>query len=165
MSTALRGLLRERAREALRAFVAKHGPPSALGFVFTLYNVTPQLDLCAHVGELAEDEDERWNSGDYRFPAGLTGAHRELGEEFFAELTRLHDAARDEGPRGPIYRGLVELCSEVILDLLDAERLSPGIDLNVSEVGDPIDLVISRHALLTERRIPDSGRPYVPYSE
>ncbi len=146
----LRVLLATEARRVLRAFLATHPdtPLTALGFVFTLYNASPQLDLCAHTTALAEDDEERWNSGDYDFPAGLTGASGELGPAVLAEVARLHALAATEPPRGPAYQGLVALCGAVLLDLR-ADGLVPScIDLNVAEVGDDVDIVASRHAAL-----------------
>lgn len=142
-------LLRDEARRVLQSFLGSHDePPTALGFVFALYNVTPAFDLCAHLGPLAEDEDERWNSGDYDFPAGLSGAHHELGPTFFARFSELHAQAQTEPHHGPIYRGIVELCMQVLRDLRLEGLVPSNIDLNVSEVGDPSDVVAKRHSAI-----------------
>jgi hypothetical protein len=160
---ALRALLRAAARPVLSGFRARHPePPTALGFVFALHNVSPQLDLCAHLGPLPEDEEERWNSGDYDFPAGLSGARGELGAAWSAAMAALHAAAAGEGPRGPVYQQIVSLLGQVLLDLR-AEGLVPeGVDLNLAEVGDPEDLVARRHAQLRAGRLPDGGAAWAP---
>lgn len=150
---ALKALVREQASRVLRTFLRAHGEaPTALGFVFELYNVTPQLDLCAHLGALPDDLEARWNSGDYDFPAGLTGARRELGPVVIQQLTELHRLAREEPERGAIYVGLVALCSDVLLDVCEEAQLGPDLDLNVSEVGDGVEVVAARHVALSARR-------------
>ena len=124
--------------------------------------MTPQLNLCAHVDELVDDPEERWNSGDYDFPAGLSEEPHELGAAWWTALEALHAAAADEPEHGPVYQGLVALCSSVLLDLRREGLVPDGIDLNVAEVGDDVDLVATRHAMLTEGRIPDGGTPWSP---
>jgi hypothetical protein len=151
-------LLRPEALRVWTAFRAAHpgAAPTAAGFVFTLDNVTPQLDLCAHLGPLADDEDERWNSGDYDFPAGLTGARRELGPAVWDAVVALHAAAR-AGDRDAVYRAIVAACGEVLLDLQDEGVLPAGIDLNVSEVGDPSSVVAARGERLRAGRLLERG--------
>lgn len=157
----LRPLLREEARRVLLTFLDDHEEaPTAIGFILTLYNVTPQLDLCAHLGPLSDDEEERWNSGDYDFPAGLTGERYELGATFYTRLAELHTLARNEDHHGPIYRGLIELCALVLFDLRDEGLIPRGIDLNLSEVGDSWERVAERHATMERDCVPDGGEPY-----
>jgi hypothetical protein len=133
----------------LQRFLDEHDEaPTALGFVFELYNVTPAFALCAHLGPLADDEDERWNSGDYDFPAGLSGVRHELGPAFHGRFAALHAQAQGEPHHGPIYQGLIELCMQVLRDLRGEGLVSADVDLNVSEVGDPSDVVAKRHAAI-----------------
>jgi hypothetical protein len=151
-TAALVTLLLPEARRVLAAFLAAHrdDAPTAVGFVFALDNVTPQLDLCTHLGPLADDEDERWNSGDYEFPAGLTGARRELGPAVWDAVVALHASAR-AGDRDAVYRAIVAACGEVLLDLQTEGVLPAGIDLNVAEVGDPSPVVAARGEQLRDR--------------
>lgn len=152
---ALRVLLRDESRRVLEQFLVTHDKDElrGVGYVFELWNVTPQLDLCAHVSELADDPEERFNSGDYDFPAGLTGPGkaRELGPKWCSALDELHSLAEEEAEarrEGSVYRGLIALTGTVLLDLL-AEGLVPDeVDLNVSEVGDNSEKVAARHEML-----------------
>ena len=145
----LRSLLRDEARRVLQRFLDAHEEaPTALGFVFELYNATPAFELCAHLGPLADDEEERWNSGDYDFPAGLSGVRHELGPSFYARFSELHAQAQEEPHHGPVYQGLLELCVQVLRDLRAEGIVPSAIDLNVSEVGDPADVVAKRHAAI-----------------
>src|SRR5689334_2790496 len=92
--------------KAIRAFLSHHADDQlcAIGYVFELWNNSPQFDLCANTDRYFRNsmaqyernspqtvhEEIRWNSGDYEFPAGLL--HREeLGPEWLAESARLHD--------------------------------------------------------------------------
>jgi hypothetical protein len=157
----LRRLLRDESRRVLRAFLATHPRPTALGYVFSLSNVTPQLDLCAHLGPLPADE-ERWNSGDFDFPSGLSGARRELGDLWWRELVALHARVETEGTGGSTWHGVVALCGQVLLDLQHEGLVPRDVDLNVSEVGDPLSLVAARHAQLSRGVVPDAGVPWSP---
>lgn len=161
--SSLRTLLRDEARRVLTRFFAEHDAKelTGVGFVFTLWNVTPQLDLCAHTSELAEDEEERFNSGDYDFPSGVTDERRELGPKVWEAIGDLHAQAGKEAAKGKaksaVYRGLVELTSSVLLDLRDEKLIPDGVDFNVSEVGDDSELVAARHAMLSAWKVPDEG--------
>jgi hypothetical protein len=152
----LADLLCAASRPVLAAFHAAHPgeAPTAVGYVFALHNVHPQLDLCAHLGPLPDDDDERWNSGDFDFPAGLTGARGELGPAVAAAVAQLHAAARGQPPRGPAYQQITEACCAALLQLRAEGLIPASADLNVAEVGDPSEAVAARGAHLAAGHLP-----------
>lgn len=163
---ALRVLLRDESRRVLQAFQKKHGKDdlTGVGYVFALWNVTPQLDLCANTSEPSDDEEERFNSGDYEFPAGLTGKARELGAAWWKALSALHALAAKEGDndkkKSAVYRGLVTLVGTVLLDLRAEGFFPDEVDFNVSEAGDDSEIVAKRHKMLKAWKVPDAGKKW-----
>jgi len=149
-------VLVDASKAVLLRFYEKHPKESviAIGYVFELWNASPQFDLCANVGSRHDErEDVRWNSGDYQFPAGLLGAVDELGAEWVQISERLHQAAKDQDGDGEVYRGLTDISCRALVDLarsrlfVDPTRL----DFNVSEVGDFTDVVITRNRSIHEQ--------------
>jgi hypothetical protein len=154
--TAFVDLLLLSSRRVLRAGGADRPDraPTAVGYVFELRNHTPQLDLCAHFGPVAEDEDERWNSGDFDCPAGLTDAHRELGPEVWTAVTELHAAAAHEPVGGPTQQAITWACCTALLQLRAEGLIPAGADLVVSEVSEPTAVVAARGAALAAGEVP-----------
>ena len=81
-------ILVEFADAALTTFLDAYPIDSicAVGFVFELWNETGQFDICANTStflentiststeqwpDLTDNDEIRWNSGDFEFPAGL----------------------------------------------------------------------------------------------
>jgi hypothetical protein len=126
----------------------------AVGYVFELWNASPQFDLCADVGTQDDQREEvRWNSGDYEFPAGLLGVADELGSEWTEISARLHQSAEDQTGDGEIYRGLIDISCRALVDLARSGVLGDPtrLDFNVSEVGDDLAVVIVRNRLIHEQ--------------
>lgn len=155
-----RQVLVEASKEVFRRFKEKHASKQliAIGYVFELWNASPQFDLCANVGAQHDQREEiRWNSGDYMFPAGLLGVVDELGEEWQQIMDRLHQSAEDQQANGEIYRGLITICCDSMAELANSGEFSNPLllDFNVSEVNDNLDKVIARnhsiHEQLTQR--------------
>ncbi len=153
----LEKLLIDSSEDAIRRFVAslKQRKLLAIGYVFELGNSSPHFDLCANVSggrEFVDDfeDDDRWNSGDYEYPAGLLDSESELGDEWNAANEKLHAIARDEHSFLDIYNGIVRISCDSLIDLAIRGVLpSPlSLDYNVSEVGDDLSLVASRHTLI-----------------
>jgi len=147
-------------KAVLLRFYERHPKDSviAIGYVFELRNVSPRFDLCANVGECHDEREEvRWNSGDYTFPAGLLGSVHELGSAWTQINDHLHEAAQEEEEDGEIYRGLVAISCRSLVGLARLGLLgnSARLDFNVSEVYDPLAVVIARnraiHAQLTAK--------------
>lgn len=140
-------------RRVIQKFLAQNSgePLLAIGFVFELWNNTPQFDLCAHTGdEPSEDPEVRWNSGEYSFPAGLLGVRDELGPEWTAINTHLHQLAKNEDTSGEIYQGLITISCQTMA-LLKQEGLfgdATALDFNIAEVGDPVEKVQERNRLI-----------------
>jgi hypothetical protein len=149
-------VLVDASKAVLLRFFEKHPKESviAIGYVFELWNASPQFDLCANVGSRHDDREEvRWNSGDYQFPAGLLGGTiNELGAEWVQISDRLHLAAEDEIGEGEVYRGLIDISCRALVELArtglfgDPTRL----DFNVSEVGDSTEMVRIRNRSIHE---------------
>src|SRR6185369_8709791 len=126
----------------------------AVGYVFELWNASPQFGLCANVGTQHDQRrDIRWNSGDYTFPAGLLGEVNELGSEWTEISARLHQSAEDQDGDGEIYRGLIDISCRAIVDLARSGAFSDPtrLDFNVSEVSDDLEAVIARNRLIHEQ--------------
>lgn len=155
--TSLEKLLIDSSEVAIRRFVAslKQRSLLAIGYVFELGNHSPQFDLCANVSGSRDfvhelDDDDRWNSGDYEYPAGLLDSRTELGNEWNAASAKLHAIASDEQSFPAIYDGIVTISCNSLIGLATRGVLpSPlELDYNVSEVGDDLSLVASRHELI-----------------
>lgn len=134
----------------LLRFYEKHAAESltAVGYVFELWNLSPQFDLCANIGPRQDERDEvRWNSGDYEFPAGLLNTVDELGPEWTQINERLHKAAEGQDRDGDVYRGLIEISCGALVDLSKSGLIcNPSrLDFNVSEVDDSLDVVVARN--------------------
>jgi len=153
--TRLEELLIDSSETAIRRFVASIEKRKllAIGYVFELGNNSPQFDLCANVSGSRDfvhdfDDEDRWNSGDYEYPAGLLDSRCELGSEWNAANKELHAIANDDDSFGAIYDGIVGISCNSLIDLA-IRRVLPrplNLDYNVSEVGDDLSLVASRHA-------------------
>lgn len=90
----------------------------AIGYVFELWNLSPQFDLCGNIGtDHSERQELRWNSGDYKFPAGLLNTVNEVGAEWAQTIERLHKAAGGQDRCGEVYRGLIEISCGALVDL------------------------------------------------
>jgi hypothetical protein len=142
-------------KAVLRRFFEKHPKESviAIGYVFELWNASPQFDLCANVGSRHDDREEiRWNSGNYQFPAGLLGTIDELGAEWVQISYRLHQAAEDQEGHGEVYRGLIDISCRALIDLARSGLFGDParLDFNVSEVGDSTDVVSTRSRSIHE---------------
>ena len=152
----LEKLLIESSEVAIRRFLAslKQRRLLAIGYVFEFGNNSPQFDLCANVSGsrdfVHEFDDGRWNSGDYEYPAGLLDSRTELGNEWIAANEKLHAIASDDQNFPTIYDGTVRISCNSIIDLATRGVLpSPlELDYNVSEVGDDLALVASRHEFI-----------------
>lgn len=127
----------------------------AIGYVFELGNNSPQFDLCANVSGRRDfvhefDDDDRWNSGDYEYPAGLLDSKCELGSEWNAATKELHAIANDDDSFSAIYDGIVGISCNSLIDLAVRGVLPCPLtlDYNVSEVGDDLSLVASRHTMI-----------------
>lgn len=153
----LEKLLIDSSEIAIRRFVAslKQRRLLAIGYVFELGNKSPQFDLCANVSGNRDfvhefDDDDRWNSGDYEYPAGLLDSRTELGNEWNSANEKLHAIAGDDHSFAAIYEGVVRISCNSLIDLATRGVLpSPlELDYNVSEVGDDLPLVASRHELI-----------------
>ncbi len=127
----------------------------AIGYVFELGNSSPQFDLCANVSGSRDfvhefDDDDWWNSGDYKVPAGLLDSGTELGNEWRAANLKLHTIAGNGHSFSKIYDGIVSISCKSLIDLATRDVLpNPmSLDYNVSEVGDELPLVASRHAMI-----------------
>jgi len=146
-------VLLDSSRRVLKTFLSQHPDEKllAIGFVFELWNNTKQFDLCAHTGdEPSEDPEVRWNSGDYDYPAGLMGLRDELGPEWTAINTRLHQLAAKEDETGEIYQGLITISCQTMA-LLKQEGLfgdATELDFNIAEVGDSIEKVQERNRMI-----------------
>ncbi|MEQ1905858.1 MAG: hypothetical protein ABL888_16840 [Pirellulaceae bacterium] len=155
--TRLEELLITSSETAIRRFVAslKNRRLLAIGYVFELGNNSPQFDLCANVSGDRDfihdfDYEDRWNSGDYEYPAGLIDTKSELGTEWDSENRQLHTLANDPDRYAAIYAGIVEIACRSLIELATRDVLPYplAIDYNVSEVGDDLSLVASRHKLI-----------------
>ncbi len=164
----LENLLIDSSEYAIRRFVAslKQRRLLAIGYVFELGNSSTQFDLCANVSGSREfvrdfEDDDRWNSWDYEYPAGLLDSQSELGNEWNAAIEKLHAIASDDHSLRDIYNGLVRISCNSLIDLAIRGVLpSPlSLEYNVSEVGDDLSLVASRHTLILNAI--KSGRPGV----
>lgn len=153
----LEKLLIESSEVAIRRFVAslKQRRLLAIGYVFELGNNSPQFDLCANVPGNRDfvhefEDDDRWNSGDYEYPAGLLDSRTELGNEWNSANAKLHAIASDDHSFNAIYEGIVRISCNSLIDLATRGVLpSPlELDYNVSEVGDDLPLVASRHEMI-----------------
>lgn len=153
----LEKLLIDSSEAAIRRFLAslKHRRLLAIGYVFELGNISPQFDLCANVSGSRDfvhkfDDDDRWNSGDYEYPAGLLDPRTELGNEWNTANVKLHSIASDDHSFSEIYDGIVRISCNSLIDLATRDVLPTplSLDYNVSEVGDELPLVASRHALI-----------------
>lgn len=145
-------------KEVFRRFKEKHASKRliAVGYVFELWNASPQFDLCANVGAQHDQREEiRWNSGDYIFPAGLLGAVDELGSDWQQIMDQLHQSAQDQETDGEIYRGLIDICCKSMAELAKSgEFTNPALlDFNVSEVNDDLNEVIARNHSIHEQLI------------
>ena len=157
--TNLEKLLIDSSEAAIRRFVAslKEHRLLAIGYVFELGNNSPQFDLCANITGSRDsvedlDDDDRWNSGDYEYPAGLLDSSNELGNEWNTAVEKLHEIANDAHSFPEIYNGIVRISCNSLIDLATRGVLpSPlALDYNVSEVGDDLQLVASRHASILD---------------
>ena len=152
-SDGYRRLLVESTRVVLSRFFQTHSPRDliAIGYVFELWNASPQFDLCAHTGSHHDERLEiRWNSGDYNFPAGLLGTIDELGPEWGGIVERLHQEAEDQDQSGEVYRALTEVACGALIEVAREGILgdTTKLDFNVSEVNDPLELVMERDRLI-----------------
>ena len=147
-------VLVEASKPVIERFFERHDPGElvAVGYVFELWNAGPQFDLVGHVGATIKEEN-RWNSGEYAFPAGLLNGVDELGSEWTAIMERLHteaEAQEEDGEEGAVYKGLIDVSCAAMVRLArsglfgSAERL----DFNVSEVNDPLEIVRERNDLI-----------------
>jgi hypothetical protein len=162
-----KALLKEVARRAVRRFLGKHPGDglAAIGFVFEFWNVSSQFDLCAELRSTRAnqeplDGDDRWNSGNYEYPAGLTATAAELGSDWEAVSDELHELAGDEPDSREaksVYEGLIAICCDVLTDLaLEGLFGDPAVvDFNVSEVNDAVSKVKARDQEI-RRRIAES---------
>ena len=124
--TRLEELLIDSSETAIRRFVASIEKRKllAIGYVFELGNNSPQFDLCANVSGSRDfvhdfDDEDRWNSGDYEYPAGLLDSRCELGSEWNAANKELHAIANDDDSFGAIYDGIVGISSRIIHQVLE----------------------------------------------
>jgi hypothetical protein len=150
-----KGLLLEGTRSAITDFMKKtpRSELCAIGYVFELGNESPQFDLCADTWSNRkrspdwELPDARWNSGNYEFPAGLS-SYSELGSEWNDVAGLLHNTAEKERYFDAVYKGLVRIGCEVLVELARGGFLGDWqlLDFNVSEVGDSIEVVSARNA-------------------
>ena len=148
-------LLLEGSRNAFLAFMRKHKKDhlSAVGFVFELGNVSPSFEPCADLGKSraeveSQEDDDRWNSGNFTHPAGVLQTVNELGTAWNSENDRLHEMADDEQATKPIYEGLARISCEVLAKLATEGVFGDwdSVDFNVSEVNDDTSLVKKRDA-------------------
>ncbi|MGE0757213.1 MAG: hypothetical protein AB7O38_09340 [Pirellulaceae bacterium] len=153
----LEQLLIASSETAIRRFITslKSRKLLAIGYVFELGNNSPQFDLCANVSGDRDflhefDDEDRWNSGDYEYPAGLLDSKNELGAEWDLENRQLHALANDPDRYAAIYAGIVDVACNSLIELAFRDVIpSPlAVDYNVSEVGDDLSVVASRHALI-----------------
>jgi hypothetical protein len=146
-------VLLDSSRRVIKTFLSQHTDDKllAIGFVFELWNNTPQFDLCAHTGdEPSEDPEVRWNSGDYSFPARLLGLRDELGPEWTAINTHLHQLAKNEDESGEIYQGLIDISIQTMIALKQEGFFGKAthLDFNISEVGDALETVRERNQMI-----------------
>ncbi len=143
-------------KAVLLRFYEKHPNEKliAIGYVFELWNLSPQFDLCGNIGAChSEPHEVRWNSGDYRFPAGLLNIVDELGTEWTQITQRLHQAAEGQDRSGEVYRGLIEISCGALVDLSRSGLFedSARLDFNVSEVDDSWEVVVARNRTIHEQ--------------
>ncbi len=153
----LERLLSDASELAIRKFLASlnHRKLLAIGYVFELGNNSPQFDLCANVSGDSDflhelTNEDRWNSGDYEYPAGLLDPANELGDEWNSENERLHSLANEDDNFTAIYTGIISIACNSLMELA-RRHIFPNplaLDYNISEVGDDLSLVATRHALI-----------------
>jgi len=100
----------------------------SVGFTFELGNAHPAFDLCANTRRDFEEamarygrdwpetteEEIRWNSGDFKWCAGLPGPGPSVGPDWEAEYNRIHYFLDDHPDRDRLYvdfeRNLINIC-------------------------------------------------------
>ncbi|HBJ84161.1 MAG TPA: hypothetical protein DDZ88_09895 [Verrucomicrobiales bacterium] len=151
-----RRVLVDASKTVLRRFYERRAKEEviAIGYVFELWNASPQFDLCANVGARHDEREEvRWNSGDYKFPAGLLSSVDELGTNWTQISERLHQAAADQDGDGEVYQGLIGIACRALVDLARSGLFGDPtrLDFNVSEVSDSTDVVVARNRSIHEQ--------------
>lgn len=155
-------LLTDGSDAALRRFFAERPGVdiAAIGYTFELWNSSPAFNLCANTRTYFHEVKERyrkewpstpedqirWSSGDFQFCSGLLNTADELGSEWKAEYSRLHDLANQDPDSREVYDGLVRISCNALAKL--AKRGLFGnwkeIDFNVAEYGDDVEVVKQR---------------------
>src|SRR5260370_1514023 len=165
-------LLIEGSEHAIRAFLAQlpNGELAAIGYTFELWNESPQFNLCANARRYFQEsmlgyrrewpetseQQIRWSSGDFEFPAGLLKVRNELGTEWCAENVRLHklsdadEMGRESAYSQEVYDGLVRISCEALAVLAKKNVFGDfsKIDFNVAEYGDKIDVIKERDRMI-----------------
>lgn len=141
LSTRWRDLLLKSTRRALEEFWKRIplSDLSALGYFTEFGQPSANFYLCAetirHDAEnretyktlsKSEMEDIRWNSGDFKFPAGLISSHDELGPDWNLEMERLNQRVH-----------------EIVKATLEADALRKNTD-------EPTEVVIPEMDVLTD---------------
>ena len=126
----------------------------AVGYVFELSNAYSQFDICANITgscdwlhKLPATDDDRWNSGDFEYPAGLLKPGLELGEEWAVFFATIHQTAELTGTYDSAKNTLVEIrCKSIALVASTGIIVSLlRVDYNVASVDDPCSIVAVRH--------------------
>jgi hypothetical protein len=166
-------LLLDGSEAAIRKFLAVRakGDLCAIGYVFELWNASPQFDLCANTTQFFQEsmarhlkkwpddsvddsaKEYRWNSGCYQYSAGLLGERAELGAAWDAESDRLHELADADPESREVYDGLIRISCDVLVELASRRVFGDwsALDFNVSEVGDAIETVQQRDREIKQR--------------
>jgi hypothetical protein len=165
---AAKSILLSSSAEAIRSFAADlpAGEICAIGYIFELGNAHEQFDLCANTrsfyiqhaaeyrsakyrGEFPNlsEEEIRWNSGDYEFPAGLPGdSYRTAWFPWSRVSEQLHQIAECDLNSDAVHNGLIRIGCESIAEIAQRGLLGDWstIDFNVASVDCSIQSIMNR---------------------
>jgi hypothetical protein len=147
---------------AVREFLSERGINDlcAVGYEFEFGQPEPSFFLCANTlryrGQSSAggsgDDDARWNSGEYEFPAGLLDPQDELGPDWNRVMVDLHRLTEhgEEETLLDAYNGLVHICCQTLAELARDGLFGDWteIDFNVSSVDDSVRTVKQRDRLI-----------------
>jgi hypothetical protein len=92
------------------------------------------------------NDEDKWNSGAYEYPAGFPGGDPGVIPKWNKEITRLHRLSENRENIPAIYDGLIKASCEAMAAVARTGILGDWkkINFSVSEVEDPIKLIITR---------------------
>jgi len=152
-------LLCEESERLIRALFAEHEkrrePLAAIGYVYEFGRGQLCFELCANTARKAQklSPDDRWNSGDYDYPAAADQHGGGWSKSWWDELEQLDRLAQDAEESKRIHDATARIGCNVLIQLAGRGVLGEWklLDFNVAALLDDVAEVEERDRLIRKQ--------------